>query len=97
MNCKNCNTNLAVEQNYCFECGAKVIRNRLTLANIFSEVKEHLFQYDNKLLQTFILLFKKPEAIIVSYIEGVRKRYVNPISFFGVALTLSGLYVLALN
>lgn len=97
MNCKNCNTNLAVEQNYCFECGAKVIRNRLTLANIFSEVKEHLFQYDNKLLQTFILLFKKPEAVINSYINGTRKKYINVIQYFAISLTLIGIQVFLLN
>ncbi|WP_262732539.1 DUF3667 domain-containing protein [Gaetbulibacter sp. NE] len=97
MNCKNCNTNLAVEQNYCFECGAKIIRNRLTLSNIFSEVKEHLFQYDNKLFQTFILLFKKPEAVINSYIDGTRKKYINVIQYFAISLTLIGIQVFLLN
>jgi len=38
-------------------------------------------------------LFTKPEAVICSYVEGVRKRYINPISFFGLSLTLAGLSV----
>ncbi len=42
-------------------------------------------------MRTFIDLFKKPEVVIDGYISGVRKRYVNPISFFGISLTLSGL------
>lgn len=97
MNCKNCNITLSENSDYCNACGGKVIRNRLTFKNLFEHISETFFNYDNKLLRTIIDLFKKPEAVIVSYIEGVRKRYVNPISFFGVALTLSGLYVLVLN
>ncbi|WP_370478440.1 DUF3667 domain-containing protein [Tamlana flava] len=97
MTCKNCNTPILVEQNYCPECGAKVIRNRLTLKNLFQHFTETFFNYDNKLLQTFINLFKKPEDVIGSYIEGVRKKYANPISYFGIAITVSGLYLLIAN
>ena len=42
-------------------------------------------------------LFKKPEVVIGGYLDGVRKRYVNPISFFGLAITVTGLYILILN
>ncbi|MBR9845800.1 MAG: DUF3667 domain-containing protein, partial [Algicola sp.] len=52
---------------------------------------------DNKLLRTLIDMFKQPEVVIGGYIEGVRKRYVNPISYFGLAITLTGLYLLILN
>ena len=38
-------------------------------------------------------LFKAPEDVIVGYINGVQKKYINPISFFGLALTLSGLSI----
>ncbi|MEL0454615.1 DUF3667 domain-containing protein [Flavobacteriaceae bacterium SZ-1-7] len=97
MTCKNCNTPILAEQNYCPECGAKVIRNRLTLKNLFQNFTETFFNYDNKLLQTFLNLFKKPEDVIGSYIDGVRKKYANPISYFGIAITVSGLYLLIAN
>lgn len=97
MNCKNCYYELTPNSDYCNICGGKVIRNRLTLKNLFEHVSETFFNYDNKLLRTFIDLFRKPEVVIGSYVNGVRKRYVNPLSFFGVSLTLSGLSIFILR
>ncbi len=93
MHCKNCNTTLIPESDFCNTCGGKVIRNRLTIKNLFEHISETFFNYDNKLLRTFIDLFKKPEIVIDSYVKGVRKRYVNPVSFFGIVLTLNGLNI----
>lgn len=97
MNCKNCHTELPAESEFCNSCGGKVIRNRLTFRNLFEHISETFFNYDNKLLRTFIDMFKKPEVVINGYIDGIRKRYVNPISYFGLALTLTGIYLLILN
>lgn len=91
MQCKNCHTELTPESDFCNSCGGKVIRNRLTFKNLFEHISETFFNYDNKLLRTLIDLAKKPEVVIGGYIAGVRKRYVNPISFFGLTLTLVGL------
>ncbi|WP_298903779.1 DUF3667 domain-containing protein [uncultured Psychroserpens sp.] len=97
MNCKNCHTELQDNSDFCNSCGGKVIRNRLTFKNLFEHISETFFNYDNKLLRTFVDLFKKPELVIGGYIDGVRKRYVNPISYFGLALTFTGLYLLILK
>ena len=97
MACKNCHTSLSVESDFCNICGGKVIRNRLTVKNLFQHFSETFFNYDNKLLQTFINLFKKPEDVIGSYINGTRKKYVNVISYFAIAISVSGLYLLILN
>lgn len=64
MDCKNCNTSLVEIQNFCSDCGAKVIRNRLTIRNLFEHFSATFLNYDNKFLQTFIGLFTKPEEII---------------------------------
>ncbi|MFK7782249.1 DUF3667 domain-containing protein [Psychroserpens sp.] len=97
MNCKNCHTELSEHSQFCNSCGGKVIRNRLTFRNLFEHVSETFFNYDNKLLRTIIDLIKQPEVVIGGYISGVRKRYVNPISFFGLTLTLVGLEWLVLR
>lgn len=97
MECKNCYTTLSETAGYCYDCGGKIIRNRLTMRNLFEHISETFFNYDNKLLRTFIALFKKPEVVIGGYIEGVRKRYVNPISFFGIILTINGLNIFIIN
>ncbi|GAA4269826.1 DUF3667 domain-containing protein [Hyunsoonleella aestuarii] len=91
MQCKNCNSSLLDESDYCYSCGGKVIRNRLTLKNLFEHFSETFLNYDNKFLQTFITLFKNPENVIGSYINGTRKKYVNVLSYFALALTITGL------
>jgi hypothetical protein len=91
MDCKNCHTKLLAKDDYCTSCGGKVIRKRLTLKNLFEHLSETFFNYDNKLIRTIKFLFTKPEEVIGSYVNGVRKRYVNPISFFGLSLTVSGI------
>lgn len=97
MNCKNCETILTDTSDFCNDCGAKVIRNRLTIKALFSHFSEEFLSYDNKFLKTFIHLFSKPEAVIGCYINGTRKKYVNVISYFALAITISGLQLYLLN
>jgi hypothetical protein len=97
MDCKNCATVLSNTSQFCNNCGGKVIRNRLTIKNLFEHITQTFFNYDNKLLRTLVDLFIRPEAVIGGYIAGIRMRYVNPISYIALSLTLSGLYILVLN
>lgn len=93
MNCKNCNHLLTVESQYCNSCGAQVIKNRLTFKNLLEHFTETYFNYDNKFIRTVISLFVKPNEVIDSYVNGVRKRYINPVSFLAISFTLSGFYL----
>lgn len=97
MNCKNCQTELTPKGDFCPNCGAKVIRKRLTLINIFRHFTETFFSYDNTFFKTFYHLLFKPERVIISYINGVRKRYIAPLSFFAIAISLSGLYLFVIR
>jgi len=97
MKCKNCNASLQTIDHYCSVCGAKVIRNRITFRNLFEHFTEHILNVDNSFVNTFILLFTTPEKVIGGYLDGTRKRYMNPLSYFAVAITLSGLMFLVLK
>lgn len=97
MNCKNCKTSFSEDTDYCPKCGGKVIRNRLTLKALFTHFSEQFLNYDNKFLKTFLHLFSKPETVIDGYIKGTRKRYVNVISYFAIALTVSGFQIFILQ
>ena len=96
MNCKTCENSLRSDFDYCPACGSKVIRNRLTLKNIWQDLSFQVFNLDNTLIKTFRHMFSTPEDVIGSFISGARKKYMNPISYFAIAITLSGLnfYVL---
>ncbi|WP_339338080.1 MULTISPECIES: DUF3667 domain-containing protein [unclassified Croceitalea] len=82
---------------YCPSCGGKVIRNRLTLKNVWQDLKFQVFDLDNTLFKTIKHLFTKPEVVVESFITGARKKYMNPISFFAIAITLSGLLFFVLR
>ncbi|RNC86691.1 MAG: DUF3667 domain-containing protein [Winogradskyella sp.] len=93
MNCKNCDIPLSKSQRYCFACGARVIKNRLTFKSLFRQLNVEFFSVDNKVLKTFIHLFTKPEVVINGFIDGTRKKYSNVIQYFALALTLAGIQV----
>ncbi len=97
MECKNCKNNLRTDYSYCPDCGAKVIRNRLTVKNLWYDATERFFNIDNTFLITFKHLFTKPDKVIVGYINGVRKKYLNPISYFTIAITIGGFFVYVLT
>jgi hypothetical protein len=97
MNCKNCDTSLQAEAHYCSQCGAKVIRNRLTVKNLWAEVVTNIINVDNTVLKTFLHLCSKPEIVIGGYIEGLRKRYFNVVSYYALALSLAGIQIFILR
>ncbi|WP_111683395.1 DUF3667 domain-containing protein [Winogradskyella tangerina] len=90
MHCKNCNHPLSENQNYCDNCGAKVIRNRLEPKVLIHQVNEQFLSIDNKLLRTFVALCVKPEDVIGGYINGTRRKYIDVLQYFAVSLTLAG-------
>lgn len=90
MECKNCEAQLAESDNFCNSCGAKVIRNRLTIRNLWDDFAEQFLNYDNRFLKTYFGIFRQPHMVIGSYVSGTRKKYVNVLSYFALALTLSG-------
>jgi hypothetical protein len=58
---------------------------------LLEHFSEQFLNYDNKFLQTFITLFKNPESVIASYIDGTRKKYVNVLTYFSIAIMITGL------
>ncbi len=93
MECKNCSRILSPEDKYCNDCGAKVITHRLTLRYLFTEFYHSFFSIDaNKPLLTFVDMFKKPEAVIDGYIQGIRKKYIHAFGYFTIAVTISSIF-----
>ena len=97
MTCKNCDTRLRTDFLYCPACGGKVIRNRITIKNLWTDVLERYFNLDNTFVNTFVHLFSKPEVVIEGYLQGLRRKYLNPISYLGIALTLSGVQIFLMS
>jgi hypothetical protein len=71
--------------------------HRLTFKNLTYDITERYFNLDNTFIQTFVQLFRRPETVIDGYIQGVRRKYLNPISHLGIALTLSGIIIFVMQ
>lgn len=93
MLCKNCKVELAKEDGFCQNCGARVIQERISLRFLFNEFMDKVLSVDNKILKTFFHLIIKPDIVINDYIQGVRKKYFNPVSYLLISITLSGVYM----
>ncbi|MCL6218147.1 DUF3667 domain-containing protein [Zunongwangia pacifica] len=95
--CKNCHAALSTAHEYCYSCGAKKIESRLNLKLVFEEFSAVFLNIDNTFLKTFKTLFTNPTEVIDGYINGVRKRYLNVISYFTIGLTLAGFQIFFLR
>lgn len=94
MNCKNCQNSLNKQDLYCNNCGGKVIEKKITFKQLFKEVIENVFGLDNKFFLTLRMMIAHPDIVIKEYLEGVRKRYMNPFAFLAVS---AGISLLAFN
>jgi hypothetical protein len=93
MKCRNCETNLRTDFQFCPGCGAKLETKRISFKRLLGDLADRVFSLDNSFTRTFLTLFTHPENVIGGYISGVRKKFMNPLSYMGIALTLSGLIV----
>ena len=90
MDCKNCNNGLRTDYSFCPDCGAKIIRNRITAKSLIFDFFERYFNLDNTFLKTHWHMIIKPQVVCDGYISGIRKKYLNPISMLAISLTASG-------
>lgn len=91
MDCKNCELELTANNKFCANCGGQIVTQKLTVKRVFTEFSERYLSFDNKFLATFKMLLIGPEKVVNGYLEGLRMRYVNPISYLIIAVTLSGI------
>ena len=88
-NCKNCQETISENDKFCSECGGKIIRKQITFKTLISEEFWKAIGWDSKYLKTVRDLLIRPEIILGAYLKGVRKRYVNPLAFFAIGMTIS--------
>ncbi len=93
MECKNCSSTLRDEAGFCSYCGSRVIKERISFKFLFQEFLDKVLSVDNRLLKTFWHLLTKPHQVIDSYVNGVRKRYFNPVSYLLISITLASIYI----
>jgi len=88
MNCKNCNEVLENNALFCDNCGAKIIKSRITFKFLMVELFSVL-GLDSLFFNTLKKMFLAPQEVLNEYLNGIRKRYVNPFAYLAVGAALS--------
>ncbi len=96
-NCKNCNELIYAGKSHCANCGCKWLENRITMRQVGNDFADMYLGFDTKFIRTFIDLFKKPEAVILGYMNGRRVNYMDAIRYLLVALFFTGIYTFVLK
>ena len=80
--CLNCEQTISPKDNFCKNCGQVNNTSRLSLKYYFSEYLSGFFSFDNRFFKTIIPLLFKPGKVSREFIEGKRKKYVNPFQLY---------------
>jgi len=89
--CKNCNK--PVHDLYCSHCGQKTNFERITLAYIGHELFHFFTHLEKGFLFTTVQMLIRPGRTAKNFIDGKRKNYQSPVSYFLVWTTI---YILLL-
>tara|TARA_B100000780_G_C21101223_1_gene444376 strand:- start:799 stop:1599 length:801 start_codon:yes stop_codon:yes gene_type:complete len=91
MNCKNCLAIIPDQADFCSNCGAKVIKERITLRKLMHNFFDEFFGWDNKYLLTTFYLITQPQLVLGDYLNGVRKKYVSPFAYIAIGAAMATL------
>ncbi|TDT41906.1 uncharacterized protein DUF3667 [Maribacter spongiicola] len=89
MSCKNCSSTLVNYSLFCNQCGAKIVNDRITIKNISADAFQNIFGWDNRFFLTFRKLITAPQILIGEYLNGTRKKYINPFTFLGIGSAIA--------
>lgn len=89
MKCKNCHQELEPDAHFCDNCGAKVVVDRITFKQLFLEVFINVFGFDSRFFKTLRMTATQPHIVIDEFLNGVRRKYMNPFAFLAVGAGIS--------
>lgn len=90
--CKTCSSPFESNQVFCSNCGAKHIKERLTIRRLSEQLYSNIISLDIPFFNTFKTLLFSPEKVTIGYIQGVRKIISSPIQFAIIILSIYGLF-----
>jgi hypothetical protein len=78
--CLNCGN--VVEDRYCGHCGQENINFNDSAIHLVIHYVQDLFHYDGKLWTTLKTLMRRPGHAALEYMEGKRRKFLDPIRFY---------------
>lgn len=94
LQCPNCQYIRSPQDSFCRECGQKAGVHRFTLKKIIHEFFHAFTHTDRSIVQLIRGLATRPGKITLEYLQGRRKKYFNPFTFFVLCM---GFFVLSNN
>ena len=90
--CKNCD--LTVNGMFCSRCGQSVRVTRISASYVLGEIFDFITNIRICFLFTSLRLLASPGAVAVEFIDGKRRKYQSPVSYFLIWTTI---YILLLS
>ncbi|MBS1494166.1 MAG: DUF3667 domain-containing protein [Bacteroidetes bacterium] len=78
--CLNCGTKLMGK--FCYHCGQEKIVDDSNMKALLKDFFRNSFRWESTYFATIKKLFTAPGIFIKNYIEGKRKPYIKPVTFF---------------
>lgn len=85
--CLNCSAEIRTGP-FCERCGQRNVHGRLDLGDLFDDVKIQLLEWDLPWLRTITAGLLRPGKLCREYVDGKRKRYVNPLKYLFYLMTV---------
>ena len=90
--CRNCGNEVIGQ--YCHNCGQKRDVQKLAWRSLFEELQKRWLGFDNNFARTLKDLTIAPKKVVTATIDGIRVRYIGPIGYYFLMVTL---FVLAIS
>jgi len=86
--CLNCGAALESKDHFCSNCGQNSSTHRLTFKHLLHEIFHAFTHADKGILFLLKGMATKPGTVAREYIEGKRKKYFSPFTFFAILMAL---------
>ncbi|MEJ7912736.1 MAG: DUF3667 domain-containing protein [Chitinophagaceae bacterium] len=86
----NCGESFTPVAKFCSYCGQTTATHRLTTGHLVHEVFHAVTHADKGIFNLVRILATRPYKVAIDYVEGCRKKYFNPVTFF---LLCVGLFI----
>lgn len=82
MNCKNCQTLLQQEANYCLKCGQSVTSLNRPFSEVVKDMAHETLDIDGRLWLTVRTMFTKPGQLTYEFNQGRQIKYTPPLRLY---------------
>lgn len=85
--CQNCRTPLPSSASFCFSCGQRVRNEAITFRLLVAHLVENVFNVRRGFLHTLRSVLVNPGSVARRYLDGQRRTFSNPLTFFLIMAT----------